>query len=93
MWLYLTIGEQDTGNERNDLYAYFLTRFPIRKDIEILDEIRSVQITSSQFNTIQMTQFIENIRRVFAEMGIYTPDPDSDKCIEIYNHYKDKGLL
>ena len=92
-WLYLTIGEQETGNDRNDLYAYFLNSYPTTKQIEICDEICSIPITSSAFNTIQMTNFIENIRRELAQMGIHTPDPESDKCLEIFNHYHERGII
>ena len=93
MWLLLTIGEQETGNTRMDLYAYFLSSYPTTKEIEIMDEICIVPITSSGFDSKQMSLFIDNVRREFAQMGIATPDAGSEKALDAYNYYQSKGLI
>ena len=93
LWLLLTIGEQETGNLKADLYSYFLSRYPVTKEVDICDEICIVQVTSSGFNSLQMSIFIENVRRELAEMGIHTPDAGTDAAVEAWNYYHERGLI
>ena len=93
LWLLLTIGEQETGNLKADLYSYFLSRYPVTKEVDICDEICIVQVTSSGFNSLQMSIFIEHIRRDLAEMGIATPDAGSDAAVDCWNYYHENGLI
>ena len=92
-WFILTIGSHETGNDKDDLYYYFMDKYPTTKEVEISDEIHLVPITSSAFNTAQMATLTDNVRRELAMMGIATPDADSDKLIDVYNFYHDKNLV
>ncbi|HDY88080.1 MAG TPA: hypothetical protein ENH82_08215 [bacterium] len=92
-WLILTIGMAETGNDKDDLYYYFMNKYPTTKEVEISDEIHLVSITSSAFNTAQMATLTDHIRREFSMMGISTPDADSDKLMDVYNYYHDRNLV
>ena len=93
LWLLLTIGEQETGNLKADLYSYFLSRYPVTKEVDICDEICIVQVTSSGFSSLQMSIFVDNVRRELAEMGIHTPDAGTDAAVDCWNYYHEKGLI
>lgn len=92
-WLCITIGSEETGNDKMDLYYYFLDKYPTTKEIEVSDEIHLVPISSSAFNITQMRVLTDNVRRELSMMGIPTPDADSDKAIEAYNYYREHGKL
>ena len=92
-WLILTIGSHETGNDKDDLYYYFMDKYPTTREVEISDEIHLVPITSSAFNTAQMATLTDHVRRELAMMGIATPDADSDKLIDVYNYYKERGMI
>jgi len=93
LWLILTIGQEETGNTKDDLYVYMLDKYPTMKEITINDKIYLIPISSSAFNSLQMSHFIENVRGELASIGVQTPDADSDKCMDIYNHYRERGLI
>jgi len=92
-WLCITIGSQETGNDKMDLYYYFLDRYPTTKEVEIDGRICLFPISSSAFNVTQMRILTDNVRRELSMMGIATPDPDSERALEAYNYYRDKGLI
>jgi hypothetical protein len=93
MWLILTHAEQETGNSKEDLYSFFLDQHPVFTEKEILGKTRNIQLTSSQFNTLQMSAFIDNLRKDLAFIGVETPDADSDQATELFNYYRNKGLI
>jgi len=92
-WLCITIGSQENGNDKLDLYYYFLDKYPTTKVVEVNNEIHLVPISSSAFNVTQMRVFTDNVRRELSMMGISTPDPDSERALEAYNYYRQKGLI
>ena len=93
LWLCITIGSQETGNDRMDLYYYFLEKYPTTKEVEISDVVHFVTITSSAFNSGQMALLIDNVRRELNMMGIATPEAYSDECMKIYEYYRDRSLI
>ena len=92
-WLCVTIGSQETGNDKMDLYYYFLDKYPTTKEIEISDEICIVPISSSAFNVTQMRVLTDNVIRELNMMGIAIPEIDEEIAIEAYNFYREKGLI
>lgn len=93
MWLILTHAEHETGNNKNDLYSFFLDEHPLFEQKQILGTSRNIQLTSSQFNTTQMTRFIDKIRTDLALVGVETPDADSEQAVMMFNYYRDRGLI
>lgn len=92
-WLCITIGSQETGNNKMDLYYYFLDKFPTHKEVEISDVLYSIPISSSAFNTGQMARLTDDVRRELMMMGITTPDVEDERALDAYYFYKDKGLI
>lgn len=93
LWLLLTHVEQETGNDKSDLYYFMLHKYPIFKEITYDEIIRLVQITSSVFDVKQMIQFISNIKRFFRQEGFEMPDANTKRMWDMYNYYQDKGIL
>lgn len=78
-----------TGYTVLELHEYFKRRF-LGKAILIcdangvvMDEDR-VGLTTTRLNKVEFYEYIESIRRVGAEMGVVTPDPDP--------HYREKSV-
>ena len=79
-WFLLTMLEQDTGNDKDDLHEYFKFEFLIpnlitinfgKNDIPIADTLSTTKLT-----TLEMEDYLEKIR-VFAsrELGCFLPLP------------------
>jgi len=93
MWMCIACDSDYTGYDLMELYLYYLDRFPTFNEYDLFGEINSVKISSSKFNTLQMTIFIDNIRGEMARHGVQTPDADSQRAVDAYNYYKDQGKL
>jgi len=93
-WLWMTYLEDQTGSTKMDLHDYFLDRHPIFKEIEVNNKISMVRIGTSQANTKQMSIHMNEIDiEVSSEWGIMLPDLSTHKSIEMYNYYREKGLI
>ena len=93
MWTCIACMSEYNGDDATDLYDMYLDLYPTRIEKMMFDEICTFRISSSKFDTKQMSIFIENIRRHMAQNGVPTPEPGTDKAIEMFNYYKDKGLI
>jgi len=93
IWLVFTIVADDTGNEPQDIYEYYLDRFPIYKEITILDEEKKIRISLSQFSIEQASYFIDKVVIDARQEGHVIPDPQDKAALEAYNYYKSKGLI
>lgn len=93
VWLVLTIIADDTGNIPQDIYEYYLDKFPTFKEIVIRGETNRIQISMSQFSIEQMSVFIDRVVIDGRQEGHVIPDPKDKKALEAYNYYKQKGLI
>lgn len=93
LWLCLAIAQDYTGTDKGVFYQYYLQKFPTLTEAEVLGERQLLQLTSSQFDTKQMTEFIDKIRLDLAENDIVTPDPEDKRLEDIYMDMQNKGLL
>ena len=93
LWLCLAIAEEQTGTDKNWFYKYYLEKFPTRGVFEIFGEDKVIPLTSSQFDSKQMTRFIDNVRLDLSENGIPTPDADDRRLEEIFHDMHKRGLL
>ena len=87
LWLWLTCLEQDseTGYTKEEFYTFFLSEFPTYR--VILE--RQVQVSSSSFDSVEMTRFLDNIQRFAAgELGIELPDPSHRHFEQFQNSYQ-----
>lgn len=92
-WLVFTHIGQETGNTKDDIYRYYLDKFPYFKEIDINGEISQIQISLSKFNKDQCSSFIDNFVIDARQEGFDVPDPETKKAVEMYNYYKQKGLI
>lgn len=93
MWLLLTHVEQETGNDKYDLYCWMLSRYPTCKEIVYNEKAYMIEITSSAFDVKQMARFISNIKRFFRQEGFEMPDANTKRMWDMYNYYSERGLL
>lgn len=93
IWLIFTIIAEDTGNTKDDIYEYYLQKFPTFKEIEIHGETKRVRITLSQFTIEQATVFIDRVVIDGQQEGFVLPDPKDKEALDQYNYYRQKGLL
>ena len=102
MWVWMTYLAQLVGHDKNVWHDYFLTLYPIYKDVTIMGRITIVKIGTSEADTIQMSQFMNSIKmhcedpekelkRAFPELVM--PDLKSKRIVEQYNYYREKGYL
>lgn len=92
-WLVFTHIAAETGNTKDDIYKYYLDRFPYFKEIEIHGEISQVQISLSKFTKEQAIDFINNFTVDARQEGFDVPDPEDKKAIDMYNYYKERGMI
>lgn len=93
LWLIFTHMAFETGNTKDDIYQYYLEKFPYFKEIDLNGEINQVRISLSKFNLDQCSKFIENVTVDARQEGFDIPDPEDKKTVEMYNYYKQRGLI
>lgn len=93
-WVWMTYLQEQTGSTKKELHDYFLDRYPIFKEMIINHKIHMVRIGTSGANVKQMSDHMNKIEiEVSSEWGIILPDLEKGKIIDMYNNYKEKGLL
>lgn len=93
IWLVFTIIADDTGNEPQDIYEYYLDKFPVYKEITILGEEKKIRISLSQFSVEQASYFIDKVTIDGRQEGHVLPDPKDKAALEAYNYYRQKGMI
>ena len=94
-WLWLTYLEDMTGTVKDTWHRYFLQRFPTMIEVTVLERTEMVQITTSdkEMNTARMSVYMNHIAAFASDAGIELPDLKSKRAAEMYEYYKEKGML
>jgi hypothetical protein len=92
-WLCFTIIGQDTGNTKDDIYQLCLKKFPVFKTIELNGVLTMIPLTMSGFDKEQMSHFIDEFTTYFRSEGFDIPDPEDKKAVEMFQFYKERGLI
>lgn len=92
-WLVFTHIAFETGNSKEDIYQYYLNMFPVFKEIDVNGVLHQIQITLSQFDLMQCKVFIDNFTIDARQEGFDVPDPEDKKTVDMYNYYKQSGLI
>ena len=92
-WLVFTHVGQESGNSKEDIYEHCLEKFPTFKEITINGVSHLIRVTMSNFSKEQMSVFIDNFTIYWRTEGYFVPDPEDKKCMEMYQYYRDRGLL
>lgn len=93
IWLVFTHIAYETGNDKNDIYYYFLDRFPKYKEITINGQIEHVSISLSSFTKEQTRAFIDEVVIYANTEGFNVPNPEDIKIMQMYEFYRNKGLI
>lgn len=93
LWLVLTHAGFESGNDKDDLYQYYIKKFSMTKEIEFNGVIDVVPITLSKFSKEQASRFIDSVCIDLRTEGFDVPNPEDKRVLEMYQFYKEKGLL
>lgn len=87
LWLWLRCVRDETGNEEDFMYQYFCERYlPWNVRLIYGEEIKK-QGGSSELNSKEFSEFLDNIHRQMSEEGIYLPQPGELGWDEFYLKY------
>jgi hypothetical protein len=92
-WLVFTHIGQETGYTKDEVYEFCLRKFRSFKEIEIAGEIEMIPIRLSGMSKDQTSLFIDQLVTFFRCEGYDVPDPEDRKTIDMYNYYKQKGII
>lgn len=96
IWLvFLVIGEE-TGNTKEDVYYYYLDKFPVYKEIDINGDVRRVQVSMSHDEFCKkevLSHFIDKVVVDARQEGFIIPDPKDIETRKLYDYYRKKGML
>ena len=88
MWMWLHCIKDETGNSVDSLYQYFCSQYlPWNGELVFGTEVHTIG-GSSQLNTKEFTDFLDNIKVEMAEQGIYLPQPNDLGWDEFYTRYE-----
>lgn len=88
LWLWLTAIENETGQPKNDVYMLFCSMFAPQKHIEMFGFLEPVLVTSSQMDSKQFTDFLNEIKQfAMDELTIDLPEPSEKRFDEFYQTY------
>lgn len=95
IWLVFTHIAFETGNNKEDIYGYYLEKFPTFKEIDLFGDSRTIKISMSNpgFDKEKMSVFIDKIVTDARQEGFDIPDPEDLKCKEMYDYYRNLGLI
>jgi hypothetical protein len=73
-WLYLTIIENETGDNANDLHEYFKRALLTPDFIKVRGKQYKIPKSTSRLNKLEFGEYINKIERL---TGIPVPDPNA----------------
>jgi hypothetical protein len=93
LWLVFTHIAYETGNTKEDIYQYYLERFPIWKTIYVGNIEAMVRETLSGFDKERASGFIDLVVIDARQEGFNIPDPEDLKARQMVDYYREKGLM
>lgn len=83
MWMWLQCISNETGTPKDDIYMYYCKKF-LMKTVTIGNRMERIYTTSSKLNTVEMTNFLNQIQAdAQTELGITLPIP-TDRFFECF---------
>jgi hypothetical protein len=95
-WLWMTYLEEQTGHTKQELHDIFLDMFPTHVEVKDFAGTRMVAITTShpEMNTARMSTLMNHIDTYCSsELEITLPDLSEEKTRQMYEYYRERGLL
>jgi hypothetical protein len=93
LWLVFTHVGYETGASKDDMYYYWLGKFPKYKEVYFKGGLQLVPISLSSFTKEQTTRFIDEVVTDARIEGFQVPDPEDIKIMQMYEFYRNKGLI
>lgn len=89
-WLWLTIIEHETGNDKDTLHEYFKTKYLGTNDVKVFGITMTKAKSSTGLDTKQFTDYLNNIYQEITDYGIELPTQESKdlaECMAFYSNY------
>jgi hypothetical protein len=83
-WVYLTLLEEETGNDKMELHEYFKRKHLQPRNIKVMGKEITIPGSTKTLKSYEMSEYIKKIE---VETGILAPDPAD--C----GYYVDKGEI
>jgi hypothetical protein len=93
LWLVFTHIGFEMGSSKDEVYEIYLQLFPKFKEVEMFNKIHTIAKTLSGFNKEQTTKFIDEVTTHARMEGYDIPDPEDKKALDLYNFYKERGII
>lgn len=93
IWLVFTVIADDTGNTPQDIYEYYLEKYPLYKEITVSGNPANIRLSLSKLDKDQTSWFIDRIVTDARSEGYVIPDPGDKAAIDQFNFYKQRGLI
>lgn len=88
MWMWYKCMEEATGQRKEDFHDYYKAKF-LARQVAIGNRWVTVIGSTSDLNTLQMTNYLENVKAdATAEFGIMLPLPDDRNYQSFVDHYR-----
>ena len=86
-------GEQ-TGDRMEDVKKTLKKMFPKYQEVTFNGETQLLEIDSlKHFTKEQMSVFIDEVTTFLRTEGIDVPDPEEKRALELYNWYRQRGVI
>ena len=90
-WLWLAFIEDETGNESDDLHEKYFGKLFLPKIKKIIFGVEvEVNISTTELDTKEFSEYMDKIHRHMAEKGISLPQPHDLYYPEFVEQYKHK---
>jgi hypothetical protein len=93
LWLVFTHVGYETGASKDDMYYYWLGKFPKYKEVYFKGGLQLVPISLSSFTKEQTTRFIDEVVTDARIEGFDIPDCEDVNLMRMYEYYSNKGLI
>ena len=91
--VFAHIAEQN-GDRMNDIKKHYKKEFPKYEEVSFNGDKDLLPITSlADFSKEQMQVFIDEVTIDARQCGFTVPYPDDIKIVEMYNYYRQRGIL
>ena len=88
-WLWLTCISQSTGNDKDSLHEYFVSKYLQPELIQVFEKMIYKRLSTTLLDTKKFTEYLNKIQ-VFAntELAIELPNPEDLKFAEFKDYYE-----
>ena len=91
IWLVFCIIAEDTGNSKEDIYAYYLDKFPVRHLVNGT-HVR-ISMSHPNFTKDVLSHFIDQVVIDARQEGYTIPNPDDIEAKQAIQYYREKGWI